>query len=291
MAGALKNNNSNMNKIISLDKKITDISNLSFDLANFPFIVECHDGELFDDDVNHASEYVLLEVVRPYEQEAKFFMHILTEALASSLVRPVWAESIGICPEAPFQYIAIPKFVNIYNGGDTLQSLNVSVDEHLNIHIESTSYTASKQYNSVSFDDFKAQTVSGMLNLKRKIRSRLRDTMMQYADVVCRDENDNETTYLCDLYRLRNGDVPYIDGDRSHLPVLRVETDFRLDYFTVYSIEMGEDYIDFHGSYHDGLRSGCFIEPDSIIKDYDVIGDSLLDVMSAIIRETEDASA
>lgn len=280
-----------MNKIISLDKKITDISNLSFDLANFPFIVECHDGELFDDDVNHASEYVLLEVVRPYEQEAKFFMHILTEALASSLVRPVWAESIGICPEAPFQYIAIPKFVNIYNGGDTLQSLNVSVDEHLNIHIESTSYTASKQYNSVSFDDFKAQTVSGMLNLKRKIRSRLRDIMMQYADVVCRDENDNETTYLCDLYRLRNGDVPYIDGDRSHLPVLRVETDFRLDYFTVYSIEMGEDYIDFHGSYHDGLRSGCFIEPDSIIKDYDVIGDSLLDVMSAIIRETEDASA
>lgn len=280
-----------MNKIISLDKKITDISNLSFDLANFPFIVECHDGELFDDDVNHASEYVLLEVVKPYEQEAKFFMHILTEALASSLVRPVWAESIGICPEAPFQYIAIPKFVNIYNGGDTLQSLNVSVDEHLNIHIESTSYTASKQYNSVSFDDFKAQTVSGMLNLKRKIRSRLRDIMMQYADVVCRDENDNETTYLCDLYRLRNGDVPYIDGDRSHLPVLRVETDFRLDYFTVYSIEMGEDYIDFHGSYHDGLRSGCFIEPDSIIKDYDVIGDSLLDVMSAIIRETEDASA
>lgn len=286
-----------MKKIISLDKKITDISNLSFDLANFPFIVECHDGELFDNDVNHASEYVLLEVVRPYEQEAKFFMHILTEALASSLVRPVWAESLGICPEAPFQYIAIPKFVNIYNGGDTLQSLNVSVDEHLNIHIESTSYTASKQYNPVSFDDFKAQTISEMLDLKRKLRSRLRDTMMQYANVVCRDENDNETTYLCDLYRLRNGDVPYIDGDKSHLPVIRVEVekdshfDHFIDYFTVYSIEMGEDYIDFHGSYHDGLYGECLIEPDSIIKDYDVIGDSLLDVISAIISETEAASA
>lgn len=280
-----------MKKIISLDKKITDIFNLSFDLANFPFIVECHDGELFDNDVNHASEYVLLEVVRPYEQEAKFFMHILTEALASSLVRPVWAASIGIRPDVPFQYIAIPKYVNIYNGGDTLQSIYVSVDEHFNINIKSTSYTASKQYNSVSFDDFKVQTVSEMLDLKRKIRSRLRDTMMQYADVVCRDENDNETTYLCDLYRLRNGDVPYIDGDRSHLPVLRVETDFRLDYFTVYSIEMGEDYIDFHGSYHDGLFNESSIEPDSIIKDYDVIGDSLLDVISAIISETESASA